>query len=51
MKDRDVVKLGWISSSQFNQTLSFYDPDGLCPTQWANQGKDPIKILVRGARE
>ena len=27
-------------------TLQVYDPVGLCPTQWANQGKDPIKVVL-----
>lgn len=30
----------------FHMTLSIYGTDGLCPTQWANQGKDPIKVVL-----
>ena len=30
----------------FHMTLSVYGTDGLCPTQWANQGKDPIKVVL-----
>ena len=30
----------------YHMTLSIYGTDGLCPTQWASQGKDPIKVVL-----
>ena len=32
-------------------TLTIYDPDGISPTQWASQGKDPIKIALPHRKE
>lgn len=42
---RSIVVRGYIGGG-FHMTLQVYDPVGLCPTQWANQGKDPIKVVL-----
>lgn len=34
--------------SGFYVTRTIYGTDGLAPTQWATQGRDPIKIMLEG---
>lgn len=50
-EDKRPKIVGWIGHQFYIPTLAVYDPSGICPAQWSNQYKDPIRIVVEVSHE